>query len=215
MLCKLCEVYHSSELVDLCSCVYPSLHRVRKEKYSVWMQLQYESFGSFYNGFHDENICTDKCIICADNNTENIGYCFFPRIIDKIDYNYNHYREKLLVTYSPLKVIMCGQCYIKYNTSKIGKEITVVSCDEDAGWQIAAIQLFRQYVYDLHYKCEGVMLCINYCNGFDGDGRKILLPNEILLMIFNYAWKDCYFEFRRDSECERNVEKEIRRWREI
>lgn len=178
------------------------------ENYPIWMQMQYMSFGPFRDTRHaidlgenddSSKICVDQCILCDECNTEKIGFAWFPRSVRDEDGNDVFY---------PLKVVMCGGCYIKYNTSPIGREITIAKTSNNGNWADAAAILFRDYVYDHQRSVEGLFLCINFTTGW---GNGLTLPNEIILKIFGYAWQGYFYERRRDIKREREEEEEKRK----
>lgn len=51
-------------------------------------------------------------------------------------------------------------------------------------------------VYNFQSRVEGVILCINFTDGFSG----VILPNEILTMIFEFLWIDERYERQRDNK---------------
>ena len=200
MTCCLLPPCTEKEKKDICDeCKKDS------EFYPIWMQMQYMSFGPFRDtryaidlGENDDSskICVDQCILCDECNKDKIGFAWFPRSVRDEDGNDRFY---------PLKVVMCGGCYIKYNTSPIGREITIAKTANDGNWAGAAAILFRDYVYDHQRSVEGLFLCINFTTGW-GNGRA--LPNEI---IFGYAWQGYFYERRRDIKREREEEEEKRK----
>lgn len=139
------------------------------------------------------------CEICGERNLDT-GVCWFPGC------NINSFED---LAEFPIKIILCGFCYISYNSSVIGRKISIVRANKES---LQKEILFKRHVYDFQKCIERTFLYINHKYGFSGYN----LPNEIVFKILDHLWCNYIYEKRRDGkkfllDQKRKVQKKERR----